>query len=119
MVLSWNCLQLFLYFHHLGCGKKTKPKQRVRNLKAFVILPDAVQCEMAINQALPPQMTVRLAEPQEFGDLDPELVGLRQHHLQDGHEGWRLTEVAVADNVGVDVEALCVASGLYAPGYVV
>lgn len=50
---------------------------------------------------------------------DSEFVGLRQYHLQDGHERRRLAEVAVADDVGVDVEALCVASGLYAPDYVV
>lgn len=49
----------------------------------------------------------------------PEFVGLRQHHLQDGHERRRLAEVAAADDVGVDVEALGVAPGLYAPGHVV
>lgn len=50
---------------------------------------------------------------------DPQFVGLRQHHLQDGHEGRRLAEVAAADDVGVDVQALGVASALYAPGDVV
>lgn len=47
-----------------------------------------------------------------------KLVGLRQHHLQDGHERRRLAEVAVADDVGVDVEALRVGSGLDGPRYV-
>lgn len=50
---------------------------------------------------------------------DAQFVGLRQHHLEDGHEGRRLAEVAVADDVGVDVEALGVGSALDAPGYVV
>lgn len=50
---------------------------------------------------------------------DPKFVGLRQHHLEYRHERWSLAEVAVAHYVGVDVDALCVGSGLYAPGYVV
>lgn len=50
---------------------------------------------------------------------DAQFVGLRQHHLEDGHEGRRLAEVAVADDVGVDVEALGVGSALDGPGYVV
>lgn len=50
---------------------------------------------------------------------DPEFVSLSQHHLQDGHERRRLAEVAAADYVRVDVEALRVGSGLYAPGDVV
>lgn len=50
---------------------------------------------------------------------DGQFVGLRQHHLEDGHEGRRLAEVAVADDVGVDVEALGVGPALDAPGYVV
>lgn len=44
---------------------------------------------------------------------------MRQHHLEDGHEGRSLAEVAVADDVGVDVEGLGVGSALDAPGYVV
>lgn len=69
-----------------------------------------------MNHALPrPNGFVCLLKPRS----DPEFVGLRQHHLQDGHECWRLAEVAAADDVGVDVEALRVAPGLYAPGHVV
>lgn len=48
-----------------------------------------------------------------------QLVGLRQDHLQDGHERRRLAEVAVADNVGVDVEAVRVGASFDAPGDVV
>lgn len=48
-----------------------------------------------------------------------ELVGLRQHHLQHGHEGGRLAEVAAADDVGVDVQALCVGARLDGPRYAV
>lgn len=48
-----------------------------------------------------------------------QLVGLRQDHFQDGHERRRLAEVAVADDVGVDVEALRVGPSLDAPGDVV
>lgn len=39
-----------------------------------------------------------------------------EHHFENGHEGRRLAEVAAADDVGVDVEALGVGSGLDAPG---
>lgn len=50
---------------------------------------------------------------------DAQFVGLCQHHLEDGHEGRCLAEVAVADNVSVDVEALGVGPALDASGYVV
>lgn len=46
-------------------------------------------------------------------------VGLRQHHLQDRHEGRRLAEVAVAHDVCVDVEPVGVAAALDAAGHVV
>ena len=42
-----------------------------------------------------------------------------QHHLEDRHEGGRLAEVAAANYVGVDVEAVRVGPRLYAPCYVV
>lgn len=44
---------------------------------------------------------------------------MRQHHLEDGHEGRSLAEVAAAHDVGVDVEALGVGPALDAPGDVV
>lgn len=42
-----------------------------------------------------------------------------QHHLENGHEGRGLTEVAAADYVGVNVDALCVGPRLDAPHHVV
>lgn len=51
--------------------------------------------------------------------LHPQLVGLGQHHLEHGHEGGGLAEVAAADDVRVDVEALGVGPRLDGPHNVV
>lgn len=48
-----------------------------------------------------------------------QFVGLRQHHLQDWHEGRCLTEVAVAYDVRVNVESVGVAAALDAAGHIV
>lgn len=48
-----------------------------------------------------------------------QFVGLCQHHLQDGHEGRRLAEVAAAHDVCVDVESVGVAAALDAAGHIV
>lgn len=59
------------------------------------------------------------ALPRATRTSNAKLVGLRQHHLQYGHKGRRLAEVAVADDVGVDVEAVRVGTRLDGPRYVV
>lgn len=49
------------------------------------------------------------------GPSHPKFVGLCQHHLEHGHESRGLAEVAAADDMSVDVEALCVGSRHYGP----
>lgn len=70
LALSVQLHRMWIYFHHLSCVEKQTPGWHVRNLKAFVILSDAVQCEMAMNHAPPRHMTVRLVKPQDFGVLE-------------------------------------------------
>lgn len=46
---------------------------------------------------------------------DAQLTGLAENHLEDWHEGRRLTEVAGADDVGVDRQPFRVVPRLDAP----
>lgn len=50
---------------------------------------------------------------------DAQLISLCQYHLQDWHESRGLAEVAVADDVCVDVEAVGVGARLDAPSHIV
>lgn len=43
---------------------------------------------------------------------NPQFIGLCEHHLQYWHKGRGFTEVAVADDVRVDVESVGVGTAL-------
>lgn len=115
--------------------KKDREREKMAQIRLlagffFLFLTSAAFCEMSLRprpRRSPPSHCLGGALGTGFsyvifegkGKSDAQFVGLRQHHLEDGHEGRRLAEVAVADDVGVDVEALGVRSALDAPGYVV